>query len=534
MKKSGVLLMLLLAMTNGNYRVLAQSVTITLMPGWNWISVPMMDTLDFETALGSFTPMPGDIIKSQTSNATYMDNGQWRGPISQFYPGYGYMYKSNRTAPVMVPFSAQPMLQVMVTTSDPTGVTANSAMGSGEVISDGTDILMKGICWAIHENPETDDDFYQEAGSGAGSFTVSMTDLNISTTYYVRAYAITTNGTIYGEEKSFTTLNGIPSITVNELTNGNTISLTDYPKALKKGDKISFSANITSWGEGIIIGKGTTNYTAAYAMINSTQIVLKSYASGTETIHGTVNHGLTLSTYIKVVIDISATKWKFIIQTLTGTFTTEINCSYNNGTPRITSNGAILSDISFSCTNSDFFKPIWMFGDSYFGISTQNRELYWLNEWGYLNTLVQGFAGQSSSGAYADLQKCIAISKPKYIVWCLGMNDNYSVATWQSYIANVREICNTYGITLILSTIPQPLNTTTYKYKDDMSTWIREESNCRYIDVAKAVGSDENGHWYGYGESYDYQSSDNVHPTIYGAKAIATQFLIDFPEIMQY
>lgn len=56
----------------------------------------------------------------------------------------------------------------------------------------------------------------------------------------------------------------------------------------------------------------------------------------------------------------------------------------------------------------------------------------------------------------------------------------------------------------------------------------------RYIDAAKAVGSNADGEWYGNGTEYDYQSTDNVHPSEYGAKAIATQFLIDFPEIMQY
>ena len=56
-------------------------------------------------------------------------------------------------------------------------------MGGGEVtVNDGTYILMKGLCWATHENPTTSDDFYQEAGSGEGSITLSMTNLNISTT----------------------------------------------------------------------------------------------------------------------------------------------------------------------------------------------------------------------------------------------------------------------------------------------------------------------------------------------------------------
>ena len=106
MKKLGILLMLVLALTMKSHQVLAQSVTIPLLPGWNWISVPLMDTLDFQTAMGSVIPMEGDIIKSRWGAATYTGD-HWRGSISQFYPGYGYHYKSNRTMPVMVTFTMQ-------------------------------------------------------------------------------------------------------------------------------------------------------------------------------------------------------------------------------------------------------------------------------------------------------------------------------------------------------------------------------------------------------------------------------------------
>ncbi len=70
-----------------------------------------------------------------------------------------------------------------------------------------------------HENPTTNDDFYEEAESGVGTFSISMTELNIATTYYVRAYAVTSNGTVYGDQKTFTTRDGIPTLTTAEITN---------------------------------------------------------------------------------------------------------------------------------------------------------------------------------------------------------------------------------------------------------------------------------------------------------------------------
>ncbi len=91
MKRLSMIMVCLFAMMAISTGLRAQEVTITLVPGYTWISVPSTDTLDFATALGSFTPMPGDIIKSKWGNARYR-NGQWIGTISQFYPGHGYMY----------------------------------------------------------------------------------------------------------------------------------------------------------------------------------------------------------------------------------------------------------------------------------------------------------------------------------------------------------------------------------------------------------------------------------------------------------
>lgn len=98
--------MLLLAMAMKSHRVFAQSVTVTLMPGWTWISCPSTDTLDFATALGSFTPAAGDVIESQFDYSEYID-GEWFGGAQQFYPGYGYLYFSNRNMPVFLTFNTQ-------------------------------------------------------------------------------------------------------------------------------------------------------------------------------------------------------------------------------------------------------------------------------------------------------------------------------------------------------------------------------------------------------------------------------------------
>ena len=201
--------MLSLALAMGSHRVFSQSVTVVLTPGWNWISCPSTDTLDFATAFGSFVPEVGDVIKSRWGSSNYLGNGQWRGRISQFYPGYGFMYYSNRTMPVMVTFTVQqPAPQVIVTTAEPTDITTNSATCGGNVASNDGNyvfVILRGICWSTNPNP-TFNDNYVEVGNGIGSFTASMTELTPNTTFHVRAYAVTPNGTTYGNEISFTTL----------------------------------------------------------------------------------------------------------------------------------------------------------------------------------------------------------------------------------------------------------------------------------------------------------------------------------------
>lgn len=208
MKRLSMIMVCLLGMMSASLSAKAQEVTITLKPGWTWIGYPSTDTVDFATALGTFTPREGDMIACEYDFSEYFDGG-WFGDIQHFYPGYGYMYYSTRAMPVMVTFNTQPPTpQLTVTTAEPTEITANSAVSGGSITSnDGNYIyvFMKGICWATHPNPMVMNDFFTENGSGAESFTAEMTDLSSNTEYYVRAYAVTLDGTFYGDELSFTT-----------------------------------------------------------------------------------------------------------------------------------------------------------------------------------------------------------------------------------------------------------------------------------------------------------------------------------------
>ena len=98
--------MFVLPMAMASHHAQAQEVTITLNPGWTWVSYPRADTLDVTTALQSIPPTEGDVIKSQTFFATYM-NGMWLGNLQQLIPGKGLMYKSMNTETVSFVFGAE-------------------------------------------------------------------------------------------------------------------------------------------------------------------------------------------------------------------------------------------------------------------------------------------------------------------------------------------------------------------------------------------------------------------------------------------
>ena len=205
MKKTLLTMMCLAAMMMAGTSLKVQEVTIALLPGWTWISYPRADTLEVATALGSFTPMEGDMIKTQYGFSNYHE-GNWNGSVQYFYPGMGYMYYSTRVVPTIIVFGAStPQAPVVVTTLEPTDITTNSATSGGSIATDAY-VFAKGICWATHPDPTQSNDYYSENGSGDESFTAEMTGLSQNTTYYVRAYAVTQDGIAYGNEVSFTTI----------------------------------------------------------------------------------------------------------------------------------------------------------------------------------------------------------------------------------------------------------------------------------------------------------------------------------------
>ena len=93
----------------------------------------------------------------------------------------------------------------IVNTKDVINISITSATCLGDVLSNGgSTVTSRGICWSVNENPTVADSKIEEA-AGLGEFRMNLINLFSNTKYYVRAYAINSEGIAYGEQINFTT-----------------------------------------------------------------------------------------------------------------------------------------------------------------------------------------------------------------------------------------------------------------------------------------------------------------------------------------
>jgi len=96
----------------------------------------------------------------------------------------------------------------ILTTSEVSNITGTTAICGGNISNEGgSSVIARGVCWSTSENP-TKSSNYTDDGTGSGLFTSNINGLIANTRYYVRAYAINSEGIAYGNQVSFITANG--------------------------------------------------------------------------------------------------------------------------------------------------------------------------------------------------------------------------------------------------------------------------------------------------------------------------------------
>jgi hypothetical protein len=152
----------------------------------------------------------------------------------------------------------------------------------------GASITSKGIVWNTSINPTIALSTKTNSGTGTGTFSESITGLSASTVYYVRTYATNANGTVYGNEISFTTTGVTPSLTttaassttINSFTTGGTISNDGGNLVTYRGVCWSTSSNPTINDNRILSGTGTGTFTITLSNLNvATTYYVRSFAT---------------------------------------------------------------------------------------------------------------------------------------------------------------------------------------------------------------------------------------------------------------
>jgi DUF2075 family protein len=91
------------------------------------------------------------------------------------------------------------------TTATVTSITGTTATSGGTITVDGgATITSRGLVWGTTAGSST---FSVTTGTGTGTYTASLNGLSIATTYFVRAFATNSVGTVFGPEVQFATPN---------------------------------------------------------------------------------------------------------------------------------------------------------------------------------------------------------------------------------------------------------------------------------------------------------------------------------------
>ena len=248
-----------------------------------------------------------------------------------------------------------------VTTTNALGIAHTTATLGGEVTDNGgATVTERGIVHNTTGTPTTADTKVQ-IGSGDGIFSDEITGLTAGTEYFVRAYAINSEGTSYGGEVSFTTTsNDTPSGSVitnqSECINGSVSGLALTITDTFPGDNtfvvtaVSSNISVVANADIIITGSGNTRSFAITPVLDAagTSTITVSIEDslgeiGTQTFDVTFNDLIppTLTAVTDREEDLDA-NCNFTVPDYTGFTTTTDNC----GTATVTQSPIVGTVIS--------------------------------------------------------------------------------------------------------------------------------------------------------------------------------------------
>ena len=290
----------------------------------------------------STTPNPviddneNKVVGGNAVNTTYTCN------LTNLAPNTTYYLRSYAITDIATSYSEQ------VTFSTTTGlpeiktvsVTASSVniSVSGSISGDaGYAVTTRGACYSTTNALPTIEDKVVNSGKGTGSFSCTITEISLSTTYYVRAYATNSIGTAYGEVIKVTTGDGLPKVTTAQTT--------------------ATSINITSGGN-VTDDKGyaITARGVCYSSTNSAPTIedkIATNGTGKGSYTCTINEiSLNTTYYVRAfATNSTGTSYGDVVKVTTGDGMPKVSTAQTTATStNITSGGNVTDDKGYAIT----------------------------------------------------------------------------------------------------------------------------------------------------------------------------------------
>jgi uncharacterized protein (TIGR02145 family) len=265
--------------SNTNVATISGSTITFISPGTTTITATQAQTALYQSATTSFLLTVNGVTVTTRSGQITTTNLNYVSSSGALNTKKGEI----RNGQIVIASTSAEIQTVSILNS-------GTVTATGSVISDGgSTITARGFCWSTTTNPTIENSITSESGT-TGALTSTINGLSNGTTYYFRAYITNSSGTSYGNELSFTTTVGAPTVTTTAITAVNSSSAnsggsvtalggsaltavgvcwstaanpTIANSITNNGTTASFTSNLTG------LTAGTTYYVRAYATNSS-------------------------------------------------------------------------------------------------------------------------------------------------------------------------------------------------------------------------------------------------------------------------
>ncbi len=316
------------------------------------------------------TPTVSNCINKLSSPITpdkkYSCNIEGLSPVHTYYVR-SYIIQNETTIYGNIVSFTTSQQPTTISTSAVTQIGASTATFNAQILEIGAPAYTeRGFCYSKSNTPTITDNRRPVSGSGAGDFSLSVTNLEYPVTYYVRAYAIQAGETVYGNVVSFTTNQHTTTVATSAVTNiastqatfNASISDAGLPAYTERGFCYSTDSNPSiATNRRQVSGNGTGNfslqvtdlqypvtyYVCAYAIQDGNAVYGNTVSFTTEF------RSVTVSTSAATDISTTSAKLNGVINDVGSPAYTQRGFCYSstNPTPTI-SNDKVVQHVSFA------------------------------------------------------------------------------------------------------------------------------------------------------------------------------------------